>query len=99
MHYFAYGSNINIEQMARRCAGARLVGRASLSGYTLTFGAFSKGWNAGVADVVPLAGSTVWGLLFSVTGDEIAELDRYEGHPHQYTRTSVTVLSPAGPAT
>jgi AIG2-like family len=39
----------------------------------------------------------VWGLLFTVTSDEIAALDRYEGHPKHYTRIFVTVLASDGP--
>ena len=31
--YFAYGSNINLEQMAWRCPGAEVFGPAVLEGY------------------------------------------------------------------
>ena len=31
--YFAYGSNINLEQMAVRCPAAQVVGPAVLEGY------------------------------------------------------------------
>lgn len=31
--YFAYGSNINLEQMADRCPAAEVVGTAVLDGY------------------------------------------------------------------
>ena len=33
--YFAYGSNINLEQMAVRCPAAQVVGPAVLDGYEL----------------------------------------------------------------
>src|SRR5271166_1234955 len=91
MHYFAYGSNMDTEQMARRCVGAKLLGPAKLDGYALRFSAFSLNWNGGVADIVPTEGDAVWGLLYSVTDDDIAELDSYEGHPDHYARISVTV--------
>ena len=35
--YFAYGSNINLEQMAIRCPAAQVVGPAVLDGYELLF--------------------------------------------------------------
>ena len=35
--YFAYGSNINLEQMAVRCPAAQVVGPAVLDGYELLF--------------------------------------------------------------
>ena len=31
--YFAYGSNVNVEQMRRRIPDARVVGRAVLKGW------------------------------------------------------------------
>ena len=37
--YFAYGSNLNFEQMAYRCPEATAVGTAKLDGYELAFGA------------------------------------------------------------
>ena len=35
--YFAYGSNLNFEQMAYRCPEAMAVGIAKLEGYELAF--------------------------------------------------------------
>ena len=35
--YFAYGSNLNLDQMARRCPDAEPVGRVRLDGYRLAF--------------------------------------------------------------
>ena len=35
--YFAYGSNLNFEQMAYRCPEATAVGIAKLDGYELAF--------------------------------------------------------------
>ena len=35
--YFAYGSNLNFEQMAYRCPEATVVGTAKLDGYEIGF--------------------------------------------------------------
>ena len=35
--YFAYGSNIDLEQMARRCPVAQVVGPVTLENYELAF--------------------------------------------------------------
>ena len=35
--YVAYGSNLNLEQMARRCPTAKVVGIGVLKDYQLTF--------------------------------------------------------------
>ena len=37
MKYIAYGSNLNLKQMAMRCPTAKVVGRAMLKDYQLTF--------------------------------------------------------------
>ena len=36
-YYLAYGSNLNLEQMSRRCPTARVVGKAQLENYRLAF--------------------------------------------------------------
>ena len=43
--YIAYGSNINLEQMANRCPNSKVVGKEMLKGYELEF--------RGVATIVP----------------------------------------------
>jgi len=69
--YFAYGSNLNIEQMRSRCPAAVPLGPCNLSGYRLVF--------RGVADIAPVEGGTVAGGLWRITADCEAALDRYEG--------------------
>lgn len=36
-YYIAYGSNLNVRQMLRRCPGARVLGTAVLTGWELLF--------------------------------------------------------------
>ena len=63
--YFAYGSNINLEQMAVRCPAAQVVGPAVLDGYELLFRGNRRG--TGVATIEPLPDSQVHGLLWMLT--------------------------------
>ena len=37
MYYIAYGSNLNKEEMKRRCKDAKFVSLARLENYTLTY--------------------------------------------------------------
>ena len=55
--YFAYGSNINLDQMAQRCPDAQVVGPVTLENYELLFHGNLRG--AGVATIAPREGSTV----------------------------------------
>ena len=36
-YYIAYGSNLNLEQMARRCPTAKMIGSTTLKNYRLMF--------------------------------------------------------------
>ena len=52
--YFAYGSNLNFEQMAYRCPEATAVGIAKLDGYELAF-------RRGYLTILPKEGASVEG--------------------------------------
>ncbi|MFI5315717.1 MAG: gamma-glutamylcyclotransferase family protein [Myxococcota bacterium] len=76
--YFAYGSNLDAEQMRARCPTARPLGRARLRAHRIAFTHFSTRWNGGAADVVPDAASSVWGLLYAMGPGDFARLDPFE---------------------
>ena len=83
--YFAYGSNLDLPQMKRRCPSSKLISKGSLPGYRLTFNKFSSGWGGGVADVIQDQGSKVWGLVFELSDTDLKRLDRYEGYHKDWT--------------
>lgn len=86
--YAAYGSNLNLEQMACRCPYATVVGNAELHGYRLLF---RGGAGGAVATVEPHKGGMVPILLWEITPRDEEELDRYEGWPRLYRKETVTV--------
>lgn len=88
--YFAYGSNLNLGQMAVRCPQARVVGKAVLEGYELAF-------RRGVLTILPKEGGRVNGLLWRVNAWDELTLDRYEGYPHLYRKETLTVQTEQGP--
>lgn len=88
--YFAYGSNLDLEQMAQRCPDAETVGPVRLENYELRF----RG--NGFATVTPKKGSVVYGLVWKITPNCEQSLDRYEGYPRHYTKETVTVKDAAG---
>jgi len=79
MLYFAFGSNLNPGQMAQRCPGHRVVGLAVLRDHRLAFPLTSSDWGGGVAGVQVAHGSEVWGVVYDLTDEHVAALDRYEG--------------------
>ncbi len=80
MLYFAYGSNLNHEQMRERCPGHSVVGIAQLRDHRLVFPLHSHTWEGGVASVATAHGQSVWGVVYELTDDDVAALDRYEGY-------------------
>ena len=91
MLYFAYGSNMPTEQI--RCSDpyATFEGVAELRSYKLDFTRCSSRWKAGVADVVPSAGCTVWGVLWEVSKPGFEKLDIREGAPKHYQQEDAVV--------
>lgn len=96
MYYFAYGSNLDTDQMAERCPGADLVGKALLPDYTLVFGGHSPNWDGAPATVVDDQQVDVPGLLYRIDYREIRLLDKFEGHPVRYERCAEQVLPEDG---
>jgi hypothetical protein len=85
-NYFAYGSNMSYEQMKERCPGSKYLGVARLNGYKLDFTKMSTIRGGGVADIVESADDCVYGILYSITDDDLAVLDVKE---KGYTRYDV----------
>lgn len=90
-HYFAYGSNMNLNQMAFRCPDAEVVEPVRLEGYCLAF-RMSGGGN-GVATILPKEGSSLEGVLWRISKRDEQRLDRYEGFPYLYGKEAVTVIT------
>ena len=93
--YFAYGSNINLQQMGYRCPGAEIFGPAVLEGYDLVFRGGSRR-GSGVATVIPKEGSQGYGLLWQITSGNEKSLDIYEGYPSLYEKETLTVRTQGG---
>ena len=77
--YFAYGSNLDPDQMKRRCPDSTLLVPTRLDGHELRFVGFSKTWQGGVATVHPADGKTVPGLIYRMTPSDFDRLDVHEG--------------------
>ena len=88
--YFAYGSNINLEQMRERCPDAKVVGPVTLADYELQF----RG--NGFATIAPKKGSIVHGLLWKLTPACVQALDHYEGYPRHYIKSPVPIRTEDG---
>ena len=87
-YYIAYGSNLNVRQMAFRCPGAKPVGIAMLEGYELLF----KGSKTGAyLTIEPKEDGRVPVVVWSVTKAHEEALDCYEGYPMFYYKKGMTL--------
>ncbi|KAK6542375.1 hypothetical protein TWF694_006332 [Orbilia ellipsospora] len=82
--YFAYGSNLSFEQMAKRCPQSRFIGRGRL--YQHQFQINERGY----ANIVYLGSRNpdafVDGLCYLLAQNDETNLDRAEGVPTAYSK-------------
>ena len=93
MFYAAYGSNLNVEQMAWRCPSARIVGTSVIKDYRLMF----KGSKTGAyLTIEPAKGFEVPVGIWKVTDEDIQALNRYEGYPDFYYKKGFNLFCSDG---
>ena len=81
MLYFAYGSNLNLFQMKRRCKDSVFIKKYELKGYRLNFRSKYR-----AADIEKSKNSLVPGALFEISKSDEKKLDVYEDYPILYKK-------------
>ena len=81
MLYFAYGSNLNLFQMKRRCKDSIFLKKINLKDFRLTFRSKYR-----AADIEPKKNSIVQGGLFNISKSDEKKLDVYEDYPSLYRK-------------
>lgn len=98
-YYLAYGSNLHVAQMQRRCPGAVAVGTAWLEGWRLAF----RGSKTGAyLTIIPDSKARTPVGVWKISKTHEDALDFYEGFPTFYHKREMQVhiepLSPRGRA-
>ncbi|MGW0159433.1 poly-gamma-glutamate hydrolase family protein [Mycobacterium sp. NPDC003323] len=88
--YFAYGSNLCVDQMALRCPDAGGPIAATLADHDWLIN------ERGVATVEPATGAEVHGVLWRISDADLGVLDRAEGVPVRYRRDRMRVHTRRG---
>ena len=76
---------MDIAQMASRCPGATVVGRACLDGYRFSINP------RGYATVIKNKRQKVYGLIWDISDENAIALDHFESVPVHYQRQMLTV--------
>lgn len=91
--YIAYGSNLNLQQMAKRCPTAKVYGKGELKDYRLLFKGVTD--NA-YATIEAFKGGKVPILVWEVRPKDEKALDIYEGFPNFYYKKDLEVELESG---
>lgn len=101
--YFAYGSNMDEEDLEKWCRehGYHPVKPlskevAKLKGWRLVFNHYSSGRKGGVANIERCEGEEVWGLLMELSEGDFETLRKKEGAPSVYCEREVEVETREG---
>jgi len=85
-YYIAYGSNLNVNQMKKRCPSARIVGTSEIQNYELLFKGSKTGY---YLTIEPKKGESVPVAVWETTTEDEKALDCYEGFPIFYDKTEM----------
>jgi gamma-glutamylcyclotransferase (GGCT)/AIG2-like uncharacterized protein YtfP len=80
MLYFAYGSNLDPQQLRQRCPSARFVAVAKLPDHRLAFTRYAKDRGCGTCDGVPELSQDIWGVVFEISEEDLGTMDASEGY-------------------
>lgn len=94
--YFAYGSNMDKNQMKDRCPEHRFISVAILEGYKLVYDGYSSIRKGAVANIVESPDEIVYGVLYEISKEDKERLDRFEGVPDYYKIKNVKVKDREG---
>ncbi|HSP36476.1 MAG TPA: gamma-glutamylcyclotransferase family protein [Frankiaceae bacterium] len=92
--YAAYGTNLDPEQMRRRCPHSPVRGVGWLESWRLTFGGEDVGWEGALTTLVEEPLSSVYVMLYDVPDLDEKALDEWESYPliREKIRLRVTTL-------
>ncbi|XP_042291034.1 gamma-glutamylcyclotransferase-like [Thunnus albacares] len=99
--YFAFGSNLLKERLQLANPSAIFCTTGRLKDYILNFGLWEKhvdnAWHGGVATIEFCPGAEVWGVIWTLSNDNLKSLDNQEGVSlGKYSPIEVTVETDNG---
>jgi gamma-glutamylcyclotransferase (GGCT)/AIG2-like uncharacterized protein YtfP len=97
--YFAYGTLLLQEHMREFCPSAEPAGIMRLKGYRLGFARCKQNLSIGGCTLEEDAANTMYGILYRLPADELANLDKVSGVAERYwVQRNITLLDQKGEA-
>ena len=95
--YFAYGSNLDVEQMETRTEAVHRAVRCRLPRHRLAFSKLPDSGIGAFANIIADESSSVWGVAYWCDENAIQRIDRREGvATGHYRHENVDVVTDAG---
>lgn len=99
--YFAFGSNLLRERLQLKNPSAVFLCTGRLKDYRLNFGLWEEqvdtAWHGGVATIESYPGEEVWGVVWTLSKENLSTLDEQEGVSEgEYTPLEVSVETDQG---
>ncbi|MCM1223471.1 MAG: gamma-glutamylcyclotransferase [Lachnospiraceae bacterium] len=91
--YIAYGSNLNLAQMAARCPSASVYAKGILNNWALVYRGSKTNSHA---TIIRKPGSSVPVLVWEIQPADEYRLDIYEGYPRYYFKRNIMVSLDSG---
>jgi hypothetical protein len=76
--YFAYGSDLNPDQMTSRCHDPKVLAVARLRDHALGFFGHSKKWDGGEETLIRRPGEDLWGVVYELSFSDAEHLDSWQ---------------------
>ncbi len=95
---FGFGSNMDINQIKKRCPSAKLICRATVKNKEIRYTTYSRIRLGGVADMFEAPGHEVLGLVVSINDQDLSYLDKIECDDNGYQRIEIEAFDDNGEA-
>ena len=92
--FAAYGSGLNRVEMTKHCPTATLIGATELKNYRITFCGSKAG---ALATIEKTKGGSVPALLWEISPQDEAALERWFGVPELYRKATIKVRRDGAP--
>jgi cation transport regulator ChaC len=92
IHYFAYGSNMDLAALPARGVTVDRAEKGTLHDWKLVFNVIDDDIpGAGFANIEPAQSAQVEGIIYTIDEPSVAALDRYEDYPRDYDKVILPI--------
>jgi gamma-glutamylcyclotransferase (GGCT)/AIG2-like uncharacterized protein YtfP len=92
IHYFAYGSNMDLDALQKLGVCIYHAEKGILLGWKLVFNVIDELVpGAGFANIEPDRHAQVEGIIWTIDEPSVAALDRYEDYPRDYDKINLEI--------